>query len=147
LGFTLRRWVLPFVLGFYPSSLGFTLRRWASPFVVGLHPSSLGFTLRRWASPFIVGLHPSSLGFTLRRWASPFVVVFYALRRLVLPSAVGFNPAGAITFVWFDTKATGAKGAGGFEHPRVVQHEGGFVLVGAKAAVRLVGLGVIVVVS
>jgi len=87
------------------------------------------------------------LGFTLRRWASPFVVVFYALRRLVLPFAVGFNPAGAITFVWFDTKATGAKGAGGFEHPRVVQHEGGFVLVGAKAAVRLVGLGVIVVVS
>ena len=43
-------------------------------------------------------------------------------------------------------KAAGAKG-GGFEHPCVVQHEGGFVLVGAKAAVRLVGLGVIVVVS
>jgi len=32
--------------------------------------------------------------------------------------------------------------SGGFEHPRVVQHEGGFVLVGAKAAVRLVGLRV-----
>ena len=43
-------------------------------------------------------------------------------------------------------KAAGAKG-GGFEHPHVVQHEGGFVLVGAKAAVQLIGLGVIVIVS
>ena len=133
--------------------MGFNLRRWALASAVGLHLSSLGFTLRPWVLPFVVGLHPSSLGFTLRCWVlrpSPlgfFVVVFYALRRLVLPSAVGFNPGGAITFMWFDTKATGAKGAGGFEHPRVVQHKGGFVLVGAKAAVRLVGLGVIVVVS
>ena len=67
-----------------------------------------------------------------------------------LPLRFGFTllrEAGAITFVWFGTKAAGVKG-GGFEHPRVVQHEGGFVLVGAKAAVRLVvGLGVIVVVS
>jgi hypothetical protein len=54
---------------------------------------------------------------------------------LVLPFAVGFYPlraAGAITFVWFDTKAAGLNA---------------FVSVGAKAAVRLVGLGVIVVVS
>jgi hypothetical protein len=43
-------------------------------------------------------------------------------------------------------KVAGAKGSG-FEHPRIVQHEGGFMLVGAKAAIRLVGLGVIVVVS
>jgi hypothetical protein len=68
--------------------------------------------------------------------------VFYTLRRLVLAFAVGFYPlraAGAITFMWFD--------GGGLEHPRIVRHEGGFVLVGAKAAVRLVGQGVIIVVS
>ena len=72
----------------------------------------------------------------------PFAVGFYPLRAAGAITFVWLDTraAGAITFVWFGTKAAGAKG-GGFEH------EGGFVLVGAKAAVRLVGLGVIVVVS
>ena len=64
-----------------------------------------------------------------------------------MPFTIGFNPAGAITFVWLDMKVTGAKGTGGFEHPCVVQHEGSFMLVSAKVAVQLVGLGVIIVVS
>jgi len=114
LGSTLRRWVLA------------SIHHWASPLVVGLHPSSLGFTLRSWALASAVGLHPY-------RWASPFAVGSYPSSLCVKPFAVGFNPAGAITFVWFGTKATGAKGAG--LNTRVVRHEGGFVLVGAKAAV------------
>ena len=73
--------------------------------------------------------------------------MFYPSSLCFTPFAVGFNPAGVITFMWLDMKVTGAKGAGGFEHPHVVQHKGGFVLVGVKVAVRLVGLGVIIIVS
>ena len=57
------------------------------------------------------------------------------LRHLVLPFAVGFYPlraAGVITFMWFDIKAVGLNT---------------LVLVSAKTAVRLVGLGVIIIVS
>jgi len=53
------------------------------------------------------------------------------LRRLVLPFAVWFYPlkaAGAITFVWLDTKAAGATG-GGFEYLCVGRCEGGVVVV------------------
>ena len=61
--------------------------------------------------------------------------MFYALRRLVLPFFVGFYPlraVGAITFVWFDLKAAGLNT---------------LVLFNTKAAVQLVGLHVIVVMS
>ena len=96
------------------------------PFAVGSYPFVRGWVLPSSCfTPFVVGPYLSSLCFT------PFAVGFLPLRA-----------AGAIAFVWFDTK-TGAKG-GEFDHP-LVQHEGGFVLVGAKAAVRL-GLGVVVVV-
>jgi len=135
---TLRRWVLPvrswlgstlavgfypFVVGSYPSSLGPTLRRWVLPFVVGPYHSSLGPTLHRWVLPFVVGFTPSPFGFTLRCWVLP-------------PEGSGCDHLRVVRHE-----------GGWFEHPHVVQHEGGFVLVGAKAAVRLVSLGVIVVMS
>ena len=54
LGFTLRRWALPFVVGFYPSSLGSTPHRCALPFVVGSYPSSLGSAFHHWVLPLDV---------------------------------------------------------------------------------------------
>jgi len=86
----LRRRVLPFVAGFYPSSLGFTLRRRVVLCVVGLYPSSSGCTLRRRVVPFIVGFSPSSLGAkpsslggSLRRWVFARRRWVFALRRWV----------------------------------------------------------------
>ena len=111
------RWAPPSTIGFHPSSLGFTLRHWALASTVGLQPSSLGFT------PFAIGFTPSPFGFTLRCWILP-------------PEGSGCDHLRVVRH----------KG-GRFEHPHVVQHKGGFVLVSAKAAVRLVGLGVIVIVS
>jgi hypothetical protein len=93
-------WVLPeisFVVGFYPRRWVLPLRRWVLPFVVG-------------SLPFVVGPYHSSLGPTLRRCVLRPSPLGLPLRRLVLPFAVGFYPlraAGAITFVWFDTKAAG----------------------------------------
>jgi len=56
------------VVGFCPLLLGFTLRRWALPFVVGFYPSSLGSTptLRRWVLPLVIGFCLPSLGSTPR---------------------------------------------------------------------------------
>jgi hypothetical protein len=73
--------------------------------------------------PFAIGFTPLPFGFTLYYWVLP-------------PEGSGCNHLRVVRH----------KG-GRFEHPCVFQHEGGFVLVGAKAAVELVGLGVIVVVS
>jgi hypothetical protein len=170
LGSTLAVGFYPFVLGSYPSSLGLTLRRWALPFVVGPYPSSLGLTLRRWSLPFVIGPYHSSLGlrrcilrpsqlglplrfgFTLRCWVLPPEGSGCDHLRVARHEGSGCDHLRVVRHEGGGCerrqvrKAAGAKG-GGFEHPRVVQHEGGFVLVGAKAAVRLVGLGVIVVVS
>ena len=108
MGYSLRRWVLAYVVGLRPSpSLGSGLHRWAMPFsVVGLYPSpSLGCALRRWVVPFpVVGLcpwlYPTPLGYALRRWAVPYAVGLYptplgccALRRWVGPYVLGLCPS------------------------------------------------------
>jgi hypothetical protein len=124
LGFTLRRWAVPFVVGLYRSSLGCTVFG-LCPFVfgfyppsLGLNPPSLGFTLRRrvcpsllgstlrrWAMPFAVGISPPSLGYALRRWVLPSVagvcppLLGVALRRWALPSAVGLYLSSLGVFV------------------------------------------------
>ena len=114
-------------MDFTPSSLAPTVCRWALPFVVGPYSSSLGPTVRRWALPFVVVFTPFVVGpYRSSSCFTPFVVEPYLSSLCFTPFAIGFLPlraAGAIAFVWFDTK-TGAKG-GDFEHPRVVQHEGG----------------------
>jgi hypothetical protein len=84
-----RHWVLPSVVGLFPSPLGSALRRWALPSAVGLCPPSLGSALRRWGLPSVVGFYPPSLGYALRRWVVPSVVGLCTLRRWVVPSVVG----------------------------------------------------------
>jgi len=146
----IRGWVLPLPLGFTPSLLGLTLRHWALPFVIGPYHSSLG--LRRCVlRPSQLGL-PLQFGFTLRCWVLPPEGSRCDHLHVAQHEGSGCNH---LRVVWHEgsgcerrwvRKAAGAKG-GEFEHLCVVQHEGFFVLVGAKAAVRLVGLGVIVIVS
>ena len=92
LGSTLRRWAMPFTVGFCPLSLGYVLRCWVLSSVVGLCPSPLGCTppslgcaLRRWVVPSIVGLYPPSLGCTLHHWVVPSVIG-------LCPSPLGFCP-------------------------------------------------------
>jgi len=91
----LRPWVLPFVVGSYPSSLG-----------PRSYPSSLGLTLRRWALPFVIGPYHSSLG----------------LRRCVLrPSQLGLPLRFGFTLRCWVLPPEGS----GCDHLRVIRHEGG----------------------
>jgi len=135
----------PFVVRLYSLLLGPAFRDWVPPFVIGFHPSSLGSSLHRWASPFVVGFYPSSLCFM------PFVLGFYPSSLCFTPFAVGFfhrcvlrpSPLGS-------TQQVRSPSCGSTRRRQVRKAPVGLntlVLVGAKAAVRLVGLGVIVVVS